>query len=141
MPLDITVAPLTLEHTVDVACAPPVDADVEVGVEDEPGFDDPPIFMPTVDPELPAPPLVEFAPLGANALGAGCDEASETVVAASTRTAATPTVASPAHHSRAAGPRADQRTVTDCLSRTMAPPHPLEGDSIDPGCQGRASGV
>jgi hypothetical protein len=139
MPLDITVAPLTLEHTVDVACAAPVDVDVEVGVDDEPGFDDPPIFMPAVDPELP-PPL-DFTPLAADALGAGCDEASETVVAASTRTAATPTVASPAHHSRAAGPRADQRAVIDCLSRTMAPPHLLEGDSIDPGCQGRASGV
>jgi hypothetical protein len=54
---------------------------------------------------------------------AGCDEAS-TTVAARTRTAATPTVASAAHHNRAATPSADQRSVTLCVRRSIAPPQP-----------------
>jgi len=86
---------------------------------------------------VPEPALFAAADAGA----AGCEVASTTEVAESTRTAATPTVASAAHHIRAARPMPDQRCVTRCLRRSMAPPHRFFGASIDPICQGPANGV
>jgi len=97
MPLDMTFAPFTLAHTVDVVCAAPDDDD-----DDDDDDDEVAIFMPAIDPELPAALVPGVTPLDADALDAGCDEASETVVAPAPGPRATPTVTSPAHHSRAA---------------------------------------
>jgi len=125
----MTVVPFTLGQVVDVACAVPVELD-----ELEP---DAPLAMPAipgmdVDPEPVADPGPEFVPgpeLAGFATGAfeaavepagGCDEASITVVAASTRTAAMPTVTSPAHHSRAAVPMAATRSDNRSLQLRMA---------------------
>ena len=79
-----------------------------------------------VDPEpelVPEPEHAGFAtaPPGAAAgVVARCDVASTTVVAASTKTAAVPTVTSPAHHSRAAVPEADQRPTNRSSIRPIA---------------------
>src|SRR5271155_1712167 len=100
MPLDMVVAPLTLGHTVEVVCdeADDEEPDPELALEA-------PMAMPAIDSALPpepepvlvrAPEPAVFAV--ADPVDVGCDDASETVVAASTRTAATPTVANPAPH-------------------------------------------
>ena len=96
--------------------------------------------MPAIEPAVPLEPEPELFPVpepavfpAAEPVDAGWEDASETVAAASTRTAATPTVASPAHHNLAAWPRPDQRSCIDFLSCSTAipPRHPL-APSVDP---------
>jgi len=130
----MTVAPLTLGHTAELVCAAPA--------EDDELVPDAPLAMPAmpgidVDPELDADPDVleldpdpepepEPAPFDAGAVGAAeelvaaWDVASDTVVAASTSTAAMPTAVSAAHHILAARLRADQRWVIRSLRRSIA---------------------
>jgi hypothetical protein len=141
MPSDMVVAPFTLEQTVEVVCAAPVDADDEVEL-------DAPLDMPAMELELDPVPdaevigVLEPASLdAAEAVVAGCEVASTTEVAESTSTAATPTVVSAAHHILAARPMLDQRCVTRCVRRSIAPPQCLFVASLNPRCQGRASGV
>ena len=135
MPLDMVVAPLTLEQTVDVVCAP-FDVDDADDDEPDPEFErEPPMAMPAIEPAVPLEPEPEPEPEpesepvparepavfpAAEPVDVGCDDASETVVAESTRTAATPIVASPAHHNLAASPSADQRSRIDNLSCSIA---------------------
>jgi hypothetical protein len=138
-----------LEHTVEVVCVPPAADDAD---DDDPAPElelEPPIAIPDIDPELPAGPELEPFPAGepavfaaADRVDGGCDDASETVVAASTSTAATPTVASPAHHNRAPSPSADQRSRIDDLSCSIAIllAH-LVAPSVDPRCQRTATEV
>jgi hypothetical protein len=146
MPSDMVVAPFTLEQTVEVVCVAPVDADDEVELEA-------PLDMPAMELELveleldPVPGaevvgVLEPASLdAAEAVGAGWEVASTTEVAESTSTAATPTVVSAAHHILAARPMLDQRCLTRCVRRSIAPPRYLFATSLNPRCQGRASGV
>jgi hypothetical protein len=111
MPSDMVVAPLTLRHKVDVVCAEPPDDD------DEPGC-----ALPMDIPAIALEPLAEAedACFAAGVVsGAACDEASDTAVAANTRTAAMPTAVRPVHHSRAARLSADQLSVTACLIRCI----------------------
>ncbi len=113
IPFAMVVAPLTFEQTDEVVCAVPVDP-----VDDD-EFE-PAIDMPAIDFEPSA--VVEPPLLAAAALAAECDEASDTVVAARTSTAATPTVARPTHHNLAAVPMDDTRCDIFCLRLDMADP-------------------
>ena len=88
---------------------------------DEPGSANFPWTCPAIEPDCRWPRARRTRALrrrrGRRA--PACDEASDTVVAANTRTAAMPTAARPVHHSRAARPSADQRSVIDCLIRCI----------------------
>jgi hypothetical protein len=137
MPSDMVVAPFTLEQTVEVVCVAPVARVAEALLD-----------MPAMELELDPVPgaevvgVLEPASLDAAvAVGAGWEVASTTEVAESTSTAATPTVVSAAHHILAARPMPDQRCVTRCVRRSIAPPRYLFAASLKPRCQGRASGV
>jgi hypothetical protein len=141
MPSDMVVAPFTLEQTVEVVCVAPVARVAEVELEAL-------LDMPAMELELDPVPgaevvgVLEPASLDAAvAVGAGWEVASTTEVAESTSTAATPTVVSAAHHILAARPMPDQRCVTRCVRRSIAPPRYLFAASLNPRCQGRASGV
>jgi hypothetical protein len=77
-------------------------------------------------PERPtAMRVIAFVPDGVRVeaaevvLDAGCDDASDMVVAASTATAARPTVPRPVHHSRADSPSPAQRSLIRCPKRCM----------------------
>jgi hypothetical protein len=141
MPSDMVVAPFTLEQTVDVVCVAPADAVDEVGLEA-------PLDMPAMELELDPVPdaamvgVLEPASLdAAEVVVAGWEVASTTEVAESTSTAATPTVVSAAHHILAARPMPDQCCVTRWVRRSIAPPQYFFVASLNPRCQGRASGV
>ena len=146
MPLAMVVAPLTLPQTVfDVAGAAAAGA-AAVGADE-------------AAPERPiAMPVIAFVPdsvsvEGAGAvLGAGSDDASDTVVAASTATAARPTVPSPVHHSRAGRPRHAQRSFICCPKRCMPTSYVLSAPTLSSvpasfpdvtvpqcGCEGRVT--
>jgi len=137
----MVVAPFTLGQTVEVVCVAPVDADDEVEL-------DAPLDMPAMELELDPVPdaevigVLEPASLdAAEAVVAGWEVASTTEVAESTSTAATPTVVSAAHHILAARPMLDQRGMIRCVRRSIAPPQCLFVASLNPRCQGWASGV
>ena len=62
MPLDMVVAPLTLEQTVEVVCAP-VDVDDADDDEPDPEFElEPPMAMPAIEPAVPLEPEPEPEP-------------------------------------------------------------------------------
>ena len=90
--------------------------------QDIPAIDGDPLEL--LDPPEPGP-LLERAVLGPalfdDVPADGCDVASITEVAESTSTAAMPTAVIAPHHSRAARPRADQRSLTRHLRRFMCP--------------------
>ena len=65
----------------------------------------------------------------------GWDVASDTVVAASTRTAAMPTAVSAAHHSRAAVPMAETRSDIRSFQLLMAHSSRSSGRSLRRRCQ------
>jgi len=128
----MTVVPVTLEQTGAPAAVAPLEPD-------EPELDAPELpliamrpvdAVPDPDPVLATGPEALGVPEpaffdAAEVFAAGCEDASTTVAATSTRTAARPTAVMPVHHILAARPVAAQRCVTRCLRPITPPRNPL----------------